>query len=179
MTRRTSPGPGRRIAVGRGSGRALRTAVVVAILAAGLCARADPDGAAVVDLQRQVNDLRSDLLDERERRIERWQEANAFVLVFLGVAIGIDGLWTYARFRSIADQASIGAASARRYMAVLPDMLAGTEGPRGQLGDGSGPLRYLVAPGPEATPASVPPPGAPGPPPGPPEGGTAAMRWSG
>ena len=169
MTRRTSPGPGRQAAAGRGSGRALRTAVVVAMLAAGLCARAepgeadaaaDPDSAAVVALQRQVNDLRSDLLDERERRIGRWQEANGFVPVFLGVAIGIGGLWTYAKFRSIADQASIGAAAARRYMAVSPDRLPGTEGPRGQLGDGSGPLRYLVAAGPEATPASVPRGGA-------------------
>ena len=151
--------------MGRGSGRGLGTAVVVAMLAAGLCARAepgeadaaaDPDSAAVVDLQRQVNDLRSDLLDERERRIGRWQEANGFVLVFLGVAIGIGGLWTYAKFRSIADQASIGAEAARRYMAVSPDRLPGTEAFRGQLGDGSGPLRFLVAPGREATPASVP-----------------------
>ena len=165
MTKRTSPGPGRQVPVGRWAGRALRTAVVVAMLAAGLCARAepgeadaaaDPDSAAVVDLQRQVNDLRSDLLDERERRIGRWQEANGFVLVFLGVAIGLGGLWTYAKFRSIADQASLGAVAARRYMAVPPDRLPGTAVSRGQLGDGSGPLRYLVAAGPDATPASVP-----------------------
>ena len=107
---------------------------------------------AVVDLQRQVNELRSDLLDERERRIERWQEANGFVLVFLGIAIGIGGLWGYVKFRSIADKTSIGAAAARRYMAVPPEMLPGTELPRGQLGNGSGPLPYLVAASPELTP---------------------------
>ena len=164
MTRRTSPFP-------RG-GPALRTAVVAAVLADGTGARAepaetgaapsgdgrpaDPGSAAVVDLQRQVNDLRSDLLDERERRIGRWQEANGFVLVFLGVAIGIGGLWTYAKFRSIANQASIGAEAARRYMAVPPNPLPGTAAPRGQLGESSGPLRYLVAADREATPATVP-----------------------
>ena len=116
---------------------------------------ADRGDAAVVDLQRQVNDLRSELLDERERRIERWQEANGFVLVFLGVAIGIGGLWASAKFRSIADQASIGAA-ARRYMAMPPDPLPGSGLPRGQLGNSSGPRPHLVAASPELTPAFVP-----------------------
>ena len=31
---------------------------------------ADPQSAVAVDLQRQLNELRSELLDERERRIE-------------------------------------------------------------------------------------------------------------
>ena len=171
----------------RGGGPALRTAVVAVILAVGTGAHAEPgeagaaagadgrrdtpDSAVVVDLQRQVNELRGDLLDERERRIERWQEANGLVLVILGIAIGIGGLWTYAKFRSIADQASLGAAAARRYVAVPGDLLPGAAAPRGQLGDGSGPLPYLVGAGPEATPAFAPrgeaaaaagvPPGAP------------------
>ena len=117
---------------------------------------ADRGDAAVVDLQRQVNDLRSELLDERERRIERWQEANGFVLVFLGVAIGIGGPWAYAKFRSIADQASIGAAAARRYMAMPPDPLPRNGLPRGQLGNSSGPFPHLVAASPELTPAFAP-----------------------
>ena len=90
-------------------GPAFRTAAFAAVLAAGTGARlesaeagatargdgrpAGPGNAAVVDLQRQVNELRSDLLDERQRRIERWREANGLVLVFLGIAIGIGGLW--------------------------------------------------------------------------------------
>ena len=115
--------------------------------------RADRGSAAVVDLQRQLNELRSDLLDERERRIERWQEANAFVLVLLGMAIGLGGLWTYAKFQSIADEASIGAAAARRYMPVPGNPPPGTAVPR-KLGSGSGPLPFLVAAGPESTPAS-------------------------
>ena len=109
---RTSPAPRAGPAVDRWLGPALRTAVATAVLAAGTAAwaesgqaggaprgddrQAGPGNATVVDLQRQVNELRSDLLDERERRIERRQEANGLVLVFLGIAIGIGGLWTYA-----------------------------------------------------------------------------------
>ncbi len=74
------------------------------MLAAGLSARAeprepvppspssdpgaDPENAVTVDLQRQVNELRSDLLDERERRIERQLEANGAALVVLAIVIG-------------------------------------------------------------------------------------------
>ena len=151
-------------------GSALRTAAVAAVLAAGTSARAEPgeagavdrrDGpgadrgyAAVVDLQRQVNELRSDLLDERERRIERWQEANGFMLVILGIAIGIGGLWAYARFRSVADQASIGAAAARRYVPMSRDLLSGAAVSPERFADGPGPVPYLVAASPESTPAS-------------------------
>ncbi len=152
-------------------GHAFRTAAFAAVLAAGTGARAEPaeagatargDGrpagsgsAAVVDLQRQVNDLRSDLLDERERRIERWQEANGFVLVFLGIAIGIGGLWAYAKFRSIADAASIGAAAARRYVPMSRDLLSGAAVSPERFADGLGPVPYLVAAEPESTPAST------------------------
>ncbi len=115
---------------------------------------ADPGNAAVVDLQRQVNDLRGELLDERERRIKRWQEANGFVLVLLGVAIGIGGLWTYAKFRSIAHQASIGAAATHHYMPAPRDLLSGLGASRGPPAGGPGPLPYLVAANPESTPAA-------------------------
>ena len=167
---RTSPAPRAGPAVDRWLGPALRMAVVAAVLAAGTGARAEsgeagaasrgdgrpagPGDAAVVDLQRQVNELRSDLLDERERRIDRRQEANGFVLVFLGIAIGIGGLWAYAKFRSIADQASIGAAAARRYVPMPRGLLSWAAGLPEPPADGPGPLPYLVAAGPESAPAS-------------------------
>ena len=50
------------------------------------------------DLQRQVNDLRSELLDQRERRIGR-QQAGTVVLVVFGIAAGIGGIWALIRFR--------------------------------------------------------------------------------
>ena len=167
---RTSPAPRGGPAAERWLGPALRTTVVAAVLATGTGALAEsgeagaapggdgrpagPGDAAVVDLQRQVNELRSDLLDERERRIERRQEANTLVLVFLGIAIGIGGLWAYAKFRSIADQASIGAAAARRYMPVRRDLLSGAAAAPEPPAHGPGPLPYLVAAGPESAPAS-------------------------
>ena len=169
MRKGTRPVPRGEPAADRWLGAALRTAIAAAMLAAGTGARAergeagaaapadgrraDPGSAAVVDLQRQVNDLRSDLLDERERRIERWQEANGFVLLFLGMAIGLGGIWTYAKFRSIADEASIGAAAARGYMSMPRDLLPGTAAPR-KLCNGPGPLPFLAAAGPESPPAS-------------------------
>ena len=107
-----------------------------------------------VDLQRQLNDLRSDLLDERERRIERRLEANGAVLVVLAIAIGIGGLWLGARLRAIAADARIGAAVARGYVpapeGLLPD--AGTFPPPGGR---PGPLRLLHAPGSETGPDTV------------------------
>ena len=167
---RTSPAPRAGLAADRWLWPALRTAVVAAVLAVGTGARAEPaeagaaprgDGrpagpgdAAVLELQRQVNELRSDLLDERERRIERWQEANGLVLVFFGIAIGIGGLWAYAKFRSIADQASIGAAAARRYMPVRRDLLSGAAAAPEPPADGPGSLPYLIAADPESAPAS-------------------------
>ena len=82
-----------------------------------------PEPAAVVDLQRQVNELRSDLLDERERRIGRLQEANGAVLAVLGLVIGIGGLWAYAKFRAIASEARIGAAAARALATAEPNLM--------------------------------------------------------
>ena len=75
------------------------------------------------------------------------------MLVFLGIAIGIGGLWFYAKFRSIADQASIGAAAARRYISVPRGALSGVAVSPEPPANGPGPLPYLVAADAEATPA--------------------------
>ena len=42
-----------------------------------------PADAGYVELQQQLNELRSDLLDEREQRVGRQLEANGAVLVIL------------------------------------------------------------------------------------------------
>ena len=84
----------------------------------------DPSPARL-DLQRQVNELRSDLLDERERRVARQMAVNAAALVLLGIVVGVGGLWFYARFQAIAVRASIGAAEGRHYVFVPPGQLSG------------------------------------------------------
>ena len=79
-----------------------------------------PDTA--VDLQRQINELRTDLLDERERSIDRQQQANGVLVLVLGMVIGVGGIWTYARFKAIARDARIGAAAAQGYVLVPQDL---------------------------------------------------------
>ena len=65
-----------------------------------------------VELQRQINELRSDLLDERERRIDDRQDFNLAVVLLLAIAAAIGGLWARARVRPNGSRARIGAAGA-------------------------------------------------------------------
>ena len=39
-----------------------------------------------------MKELHSDLLDEREKLIDRWQEANITMLVVLDIVFGIGGI---------------------------------------------------------------------------------------
>ncbi len=150
---------------------ALWTAVAAAMLAADMPARAQPrepvppspssapgadrENAVTVDLQRQVNELRSDLLDERERRIERQLTANGAVLVVLAIVIGGGGIWLCTRLRAIAAEARIGAALARAYQPAPDGLLPGTATSLPPPGERPGPLRFLGPPGPEADPDTV------------------------
>ena len=108
----------------------------------------------IVELQRQVNQLRSDLLDERERRIGRQMEANGAILVVFAVVIGVGGLWFYARFRAIAAEASIGATNARHYVLAHQDLLPGTRPLGAPPGDGLQLLPLLDAARLEAEPGT-------------------------
>ena len=69
--------------------------------------------AGAVDLQRQLNDLRSDLLDEREKRIRRQQGFDRLVILVLGIAIGIGGIWANHQIRVVRAQRGIGADAPR------------------------------------------------------------------
>ena len=113
-----------------------------------------PDVTAIVELQRQTNELRSDLLDEREKRIDRWQETNGTVLVVLGIVIGVGGLWFYAKFRAIAVKASIGAAAARHYVLVTPGAPLGPATLCEPPGEALQPLPLLASAGLEAKPGT-------------------------
>ena len=95
-----------------------------------------PASPEIVELQRQVTQLRNDLLDERERRIGRQLAANGVALVVLAVVIGVGGLWFYARFRAIAAEARIGASNAGRYVLAPSHLLAGTQTLRAPPSDG-------------------------------------------
>lgn len=112
--------------------------------------QARPADAGYIELQRQVNELRSDLLDEREQRIGRQLEANGAVFVVLGIAIAAGGLWFYARFRAIATEASIGAAAARHYVLVPSRLPPGSARNREPSSEAFQPIPLLVPAGLEA-----------------------------
>ena len=114
-----------------------------------------PADAGYVELQRQVNQLRSELLDQRERTIARQQQANGIVMAVLGIVIGAGGLWFYARFQAIAADARIGAAVARGYVPAPDGLLSGAGTSQAPPGERLQPLRLLDGPGPEADSESV------------------------
>ena len=89
-------------------------------------------GEAVVALQRQLNDLRSDLLDERKRRMERRQEASGTTIAVIAALVGIGGLWACANFRSIGErgQDRRGSGPRPRDRASRPDAAASLCGAR-------------------------------------------------
>ena len=105
---------------------------------------ARPADPGYVELRRQLNELRSDLLDERDQRIGRQLEANGTVLVVLGIVIGVAGLWFYAKFHAIATEARIGAAAARCYFLAPPGLLSGSERIREQADEALRPSPLLV-----------------------------------
>ena len=112
--------------------------------------KARPADPGYIELQRQINELRSDLLDEREQRIGRQLEANGAVLVVLGIVIAAGGFLFYARFRAIATEASIGAAAARRYVLVPSGLSPGSARIRGPSSEAVQPIPLLVSAGLEA-----------------------------
>ncbi len=71
--------------------------------------------AGIVESQRQINDLRSDLLDERARSIDLRQEFNG---ALLGIVIGIGGIWINAKIRWIAVRAGSERQCRRRLVPV-------------------------------------------------------------
>ena len=115
---------------------------------------AGPANADYVELHRQVSELRSGRLDEREWRIRRQLEANGAVLVVLGIATGIGGLWFYAKFRTIAAEANIGATNAGRYVLAPPDLLSGVRTLRVPPSDGLHLLPLVDSAGLEAEPGA-------------------------
>ena len=55
--------------------------------------------------QRLINELRSELLDDRADYIDRWLSVIGIVLTFFGVVIAIAGIWAFGRFRKIEAEA--------------------------------------------------------------------------
>ena len=58
-----------------------------------------------VAMQRRLEEVRRELLDERGKSIDRWLMVIGLVLTFFGIVIAITGLWAFDRFRKIEAEA--------------------------------------------------------------------------
>ena len=59
------------------------------------------DSAIDVDIQRHLNELKSEYLDDRADYIDRWLDVIAIVLTFFAVIIAVLGIVGYRRFREL------------------------------------------------------------------------------
>ena len=68
-----------------------------------------------VALQRRFDEVRGELLEEREKSIDRWLTVVSFVLTFFGIVIPIFGWRAWGRFRKIEAEARGSAKAAEEY----------------------------------------------------------------
>ena len=55
--------------------------------------------------QRLINELRSELLDDRADYIDRWLSVIGVVLTFFGIVVAIVGVWGFRKFQKIETEA--------------------------------------------------------------------------
>ena len=55
--------------------------------------------------QRLINELRSELLDDRADYIDRWLSVIGLVLTFFGIVVAIVGVWGFRKFQKIETEA--------------------------------------------------------------------------
>ena len=70
-----------------------------------------------VEIQRRFNELRSELLENRESRIEWWMGVMGIALTFFGVVVGIGGFFGVRIFREIVADARESAKEAKQIVA--------------------------------------------------------------
>ena len=66
-------------------------------------------------LERRFNEVKRELLEQREKSIDRWLAVVGLVLTFFAIVIAIAGLWAYRSFRSIEAEAKKSAAASRAH----------------------------------------------------------------
>ena len=70
-----------------------------------------------VALQRRLDEVRRELLDERGKSIDRWLMVIGLVLTFFGIVIAIAGFRAFDRFRKIEAEAKESATAAKQHAA--------------------------------------------------------------
>ena len=74
------------------------------------------DAATTVEIQRRFNELRSELLEGREKTVDWWLTATAIFLTLLGIVAVLAGYLTFRRFREIETEARENADETRRLL---------------------------------------------------------------
>ena len=74
-----------------------------------------PPAAAEVEIQRRFNDLRREVLDDREKLVDWWLTATAIFLTLLGIVAVIAGYLSFKRFREIEAEARQNVTASRQY----------------------------------------------------------------
>ena len=74
-----------------------------------------PAAAAEVEIQRRFNDLRREVLDDREKLVDWWLTATAIFLTLLGIVAVIAGYLSFKRFREIEAEARQNVTASRQY----------------------------------------------------------------
>ena len=77
--------------------------------------KAGLDAAADVEIQRQFNELRSELLKGREKTVNWWLAATAIFLTLLSVVVAFGGYLTFGRFHEIETEARENVANSKKY----------------------------------------------------------------
>lgn len=76
-----------------------------------------------VAVQRRLDEMRRELLDERGKSIDRWLMVIGLVLTFFGIVIAIVGLWAFDRFRKIEAEARGSATAAEQHAVKASELL--------------------------------------------------------
>ena len=80
--------------------------------------------AVEVEIQRRINELRSELLDDRASYIDRWLSVITIVLTFFSIVAVVLGYIGFRRFREIETEAKNSAETAKEHAAVAEKLVA-------------------------------------------------------
>lgn len=73
------------------------------------------DVATAVEIQRRFNELRSEILEGREKTVDWWLTATAISLTLLGVVAVLGGYLTFRRFREVETEARENVATSKQH----------------------------------------------------------------
>ena len=108
-----------------------------------------------VSLERRFNEIKRELLEQREKSIDHWLTVIGLVLTFFAIVVAIAGLWAYRSFRSIEAEAKESADAARAHEEKASGLLREITGHREESERHLGLIRGVTAEGAQDSPAEA------------------------